>query len=135
MDRGLTPGPRLLVSGRPVTPSAGHFHWCNGTADGADEIRDAVRRLAAEGADHIKIMASGGGTVGTDPARATYPGPERTFAKTTAHDFALPTTAHCRAPDARARALDARRYCNGHGECSAPAGAARVAPEPARGRT
>ncbi len=78
IDRGLIPGPRLLVSGRPVTPSAGHFHWCNGTADGADEIRDAVRRLAAEGADHIKIMASGGGTVGTDPARATYTVPELT---------------------------------------------------------
>src|SRR5260221_9598102 len=125
IDRGLIPGPRLLVSGRPVTRSAGHFHWCNGTADGADEIRDAVRRLAAEGADHIKIMASGGGTVGTDPARATYTVPELTCAKTTAHDFALPTTAHCRASDAMARAIDAGLDCMEHGEFIAPDGARR----------
>src|SRR5258708_25194387 len=63
IDRGLIPGPRLLVSGRPVTPSAGHLYWCEATADGADEIRDAVRRPAGAGADHIKIMATGGATV------------------------------------------------------------------------
>ncbi len=125
IDRGLIPGPRLLVSGRPVTPSAGHFHWCNGTADGADEIRDAVSRLAAEGADHVKIMASGGGTVGTDPARASYTVPELTCAKTTAHEFGLPTAAHCRASDAMARAIDAGLDCMEHGEFIAPDGVRR----------
>src|SRR5258708_11555310 len=68
-------------------------------------------------------MASGGGTVGTDPARATYTVPELTCAKTTAHDFGLPTTAHCRASDAMERAIDAGLDCMEHGEFIAADGA------------
>ncbi len=125
IGRKLIPGPRLLVSGRPVTAPAGHFHWCNGTAAGADGIRQAVKRLAAEGADHIKIMASGGGTLGTDPARATYTVPELACAATTARSLGLPTTAHCRASESMARAIEAGLDCMEHGEFIAPDGARR----------
>jgi imidazolonepropionase-like amidohydrolase len=123
IDQGLIPGPRLLVSGRPITQPSGHFHWCNGTAAGPDEIRAAIRGLVAEGADHIKIMASGGGTVGTDPARASYSVPELACATTTAHDLGLPTTAHCRAAESMARAIEAGLDCMEHGEFIAPDGA------------
>ena len=65
VQRGYIPGPRMLVSGRPITCTGGHFHFCNEVADGPDEVRRSVRRLIHEGADYIKIMASGGGTEGT----------------------------------------------------------------------
>jgi imidazolonepropionase-like amidohydrolase len=42
IERGYFIGPRLLLSGRPVTHSYGHFYWCNGVADGADAIRAVV---------------------------------------------------------------------------------------------
>jgi imidazolonepropionase-like amidohydrolase len=123
IEQGLIPGPRLLVSGRPITQPSGHFHWCNGAAAGPDEIRAAIKGLAAEGADHIKIMASGGGTVGTDPARASYSVPELACATTTAHDLGLPTTAHCRAAESMSRAIEAGLDCMEHGEFIAPDGA------------
>ena len=36
--RGYLPGPRLLVCGRPITCTGGHFHWCN--EDGRRRGRD-----------------------------------------------------------------------------------------------
>ena len=72
LARGYLPGPRILVSGRPITCTGGHFHMCNEIADGEEELRKSVRRLVHEGADYIKIMTSGGGTVGTIPALASY---------------------------------------------------------------
>lgn len=114
--RGWIEGPTLLVAGRPITCSGGHFHWCNGVADGVEEIRTAVRQLVAEGADHIKIMASGGGTVGTDPGRASYSIEELRAATETAHDLGRLTTSHCRALAAMDRAIEAGTDCIEHGE-------------------
>ena len=73
LERGYIPGPRALVSGRPITCTGGHFHMCNETADGEAEMRRSVRRLVHEGADYIKIMASGGGTAGTIPGAPVTP--------------------------------------------------------------
>ena len=97
IQRGYIPGSRLLVSGRPITCTGGHFHFCNETADGEDEIRKSVRRLVHEGADYIKIMASGGGTAGTIPGRASYSTAELHAAVHEAHHFHRLTVAHCRA--------------------------------------
>jgi imidazolonepropionase-like amidohydrolase len=132
IDQGIIAGPRLLVSGRPVTQPAGHFHWCNGTAEGPDGIRAAIKRLATEGADHIKVMASGGGTLGTDPARASYSTAELAAATEAAHELGLPTTAHCRASESMARAIEAGLDCMEHGEFIAPDGARRFDPDLAK---
>jgi imidazolonepropionase-like amidohydrolase len=83
--RGYVPGPRMLACGRPITATGGHFHWCHETADGEEEIRRSVRRLVHEGADHIKIMASGGSTQGTFPGRPSYAAAERRAAAEEAH--------------------------------------------------
>ena len=61
IDSGRAPGPRLLVSGAPVTTTSGHLHWCGLTADSEDEVRVAVRRMVVAGVDFIKVMATGGG--------------------------------------------------------------------------
>ncbi|MFC7756287.1 amidohydrolase family protein [Tsukamurella soli] len=116
IERGYVYGPRLLLAGRPVTHTRGHFHWCNGVADGAEEIRRAVRELVADGADHIKIMASGGGTAGTLPYLPSYTVAEMATAVQTAHSLGTPTTAHCRAKAAVENAVDAGLDCIEHYE-------------------
>ena len=107
IQRGYIPGSRLLVSGRPITCTGGHFHFCNEVADGEDEIRRSVRRLVHEGADYIKIMASGGGTAGTIPGRASYSTAELHAAVHEAHHFHRLTAAHCRAKESMVRAVEA----------------------------
>ena len=120
MNRGLLMGPRMLISGRPVTPTGGHFHWCNGTADGVEEIRRAVRKLVQEGADHIKIMASGGGTAGTNPGLPSYAVEELRSAVDSAHYYGRLTTAHCRAAQAVSNAVEAGLDCIEHAEFMGP---------------
>jgi imidazolonepropionase-like amidohydrolase len=115
-ERGYYLAPRMLLSGRPVTHSAGHFHWCNGVADGEVEIRAAVRRLVADGADHIKIMASGGGTGGNIPYLASFTTAELRVAVEAAHELERLTTAHARAAESMTRAIEAGLDCIEHGE-------------------
>jgi len=107
LTRGYISGPRMLVSGRPITCTGGHFHMCNEVADGEAEIRRSVRRLVHEGADYIKIMASGGGTAGTIPGRASYTTAELHAAVHEAHHFHRLTAAHCRARESMTRAIEA----------------------------
>ena len=107
LRRGYIPGPRMLVSGRPVTCAGGHFHMCNEIADGEEEIRRSVRRLVHEGADYIKVMASGGGTAGTIPGLATYSTGELRALVGEARQFHRLTAAHCRAKESMVRAVEA----------------------------
>jgi imidazolonepropionase-like amidohydrolase len=84
VDRGLIPGPRMFVSGHPLTQSGGHgdsrsraedYAGCGcgaeigmvpNIADGVDEVRRAVRTQLRRGADAIKVMAGGGVASPTD---------------------------------------------------------------------
>ncbi len=107
LQRGYYGGPRMLVSGRPITRTGGHFHFCNETADGVDEVRRSVQRLVREGADYIKVMASGGGTEGTIPSRASYTTDELHAVRHEAHHLGVLTAAHCRAGESMRRAVEA----------------------------
>jgi imidazolonepropionase-like amidohydrolase len=102
---GLFPSPRLLVSGPPITQTKGHFWWCNGEADGADGVREQARKLLAAGVDFLKIMASGGGTKGTDQSRGSYTAEEIAAAVQEAHSVGKLTTAHCLSADSVANAV------------------------------
>lgn len=84
VDRGIIPGPRMFVSGHPLSQTGGHADSrsraedgvecnCGGRigmggiiADGPDEVRRAVREQLRRGADAIKVMASGGVASPTD---------------------------------------------------------------------
>ena len=103
--RGYIAGPRVLSSGRPITPTGGHFWWCNEEADGIDGVRTAVRRLKKDGVDFIKIMASGGGTLGTDPTRPSYTLEEMRAIVEEAHSQGLRCSAHCEATQSVERAV------------------------------
>lgn len=106
-NAGLFLSPRLHVSGRPLTITGGHFWWCNEEADGVDGVRVATRQLLKEGVDFVKIMASGGGTRGTDASRASYTVGEMAAAVAEAHQVGKKTTAHCLAAESVGRAVDA----------------------------
>ena len=123
--RGYLPAPRMLVCGRPITCTGGHFHWCNEVADGEAEIRKAVRRLVHEGADHIKVMASGGGTRGTIPGRASYSTEELRAAADEAHQLGRLTVVHCRATESMVRAIEAGLDLMEHAEFLDPDGEMR----------
>jgi len=96
VKRGILDGPRLVLSGPPLTMTGGHAHFLGGVADGPAEIARAVRRRIAAGADFIKLIGTGGGTPGTQPAQASYGQPELAAAVATAHELNIPVTVHCR---------------------------------------
>ena len=56
----VVPGPRLIVSGTPITITAGHCWFFGTEADTQDEVVAAVRRQVRMGAQVVKIMATGG---------------------------------------------------------------------------
>lgn len=58
-NRGIVDTPRLFISGRPITITGGHFYFCNGSVNGINQIREAIRQLFWEGADFIKLMSAG----------------------------------------------------------------------------
>ena len=104
---GIVAGPRLVLSGRPLTITGGHCRYFDGEVDGPDGMRRAARQLLKEGADFIKIMASGGGTVGTYPQFPSFDVDELRAAIAEAHKIGKPASCHCTASAAIALALDA----------------------------
>lgn len=62
IDKGIIVGPRVISSGRIITPTeSGNkcFPLMYAEADGADEIQKQCRKLFQEGANFIKCMATG----------------------------------------------------------------------------
>ena len=89
-------GPRLLLSGRPITMTGGHCFFLNGEADGVNGVRKLARQLIKEGADFLKIMASGGGmTPITISKLPYYTVEELTAAAYEAHRLGRKIAAHC----------------------------------------
>jgi imidazolonepropionase-like amidohydrolase len=67
---GLTPGPRIIGSGRGITCTGGHLHEVAMEVDGPEEVRKAVRQHIKRGADSLKIMMSGGVATAGLPVQA-----------------------------------------------------------------
>ncbi|MGE5483501.1 MAG: amidohydrolase family protein [Ignavibacteriales bacterium] len=61
IDQGVLVGPRMFVSGKMITATGGHCHVIATEANGPSEIRAAVREQIKNGADMVKLMATGGG--------------------------------------------------------------------------
>jgi imidazolonepropionase-like amidohydrolase len=84
---GYLPGPRLLFCGKALSQTGGHGDMrspgmdvfdscpcCSGLGricDGVSEVRKACRDELRKGANHIKIMASGGASSPTDRVDST----------------------------------------------------------------
>jgi imidazolonepropionase-like amidohydrolase len=83
INAGDIPGPRMQVATWPLSMTGGHgddrnqvdYHWCNdlasGVADGVDECRKKVRFDVQQGADLIKVLATGGVLSANDDPRHT----------------------------------------------------------------
>ncbi len=124
VERGLVPGPRLVVSVVMITPSAGHgdrSHPCglpghfpvlpdvpHGLADGPGEIRRKVREVVKAGADWIKFCATGGisSAVG-GPLGRQYTSEEIVALVDEAHALERPVMVHAYGGQGLRDALDA----------------------------
>src|SRR5262245_45539644 len=105
--RRLAPGPRMVICGRPITITGGHMGYFGSEADGETAVRAEVRKLAKEGADYIKIVASGGSTRTSDPNRASYTVTELAAMTDEAHRHGKLTAAHCTSAESVQNCLDA----------------------------
>ena len=83
INAGEIDGPRMQVATWSLSMTGGHgdrqnavdYHWCNdlesGVADGVEEVRKKVRFNIQQGADLIKILATGGVLSPKDDPRHT----------------------------------------------------------------
>ena len=123
VEQGLMVGPRIFIAGKSIGPTGGHSDGrrrtqmaaacicCDGLqfksaiADGADEVRKAAREQMRQGADHVKIMMSGGVASPYDPLDSLQFSPaEVTAAVEEAHAFGRYVCAHAYSPEAITRA-------------------------------
>ena len=105
--RQLAPGPRMVICGRPIAITGGHMGYFGSEADGEAAVRAEVRKLLKEGADYIKIVASGGSTRTSDPNRASYTVAELAAMTDEAHRHGKLTAAHCTCAQSVQNCLDA----------------------------
>ena len=125
VESGLIPGPRLFISARAIGPTGGHSDsrrrtdygmpscgCCNAmvysmaVADGADEVRKAVREQMRQGADQVKIMCSGGVASPYDPLDSLqFSEAEIAAATDEAKNFGRYVLAHAYSPEAITRAV------------------------------
>jgi imidazolonepropionase-like amidohydrolase len=85
VEQGLFVGPRLFIAGQPLSQTGGHgdfrtrtqtqtfcaccsgLTWASRVADGVPDVIKAARDELRKGADHIKLMVSGGVASQLDP--------------------------------------------------------------------
>jgi len=106
---GMIPGPRVLAAGRGICITGGHgWHLIGREADGADDVRRAVREQIKAGADVVKLFATGGVmTPGVDPGSAQLTLDEVRAAIEEARKAGRRTAAHAQGSDGIANCLEA----------------------------
>jgi len=126
VEQGYLVGPRLFIAGMSIGPTGGHADGrrrtdagdgcscCNGlkfksaVADGIDQVRKAAREQMRQGADHVKIMMSGGVASPYDPLDSLqFSPPEVAAAVEEAQAFGRYVCAHAYTPEAITRAAHA----------------------------
>jgi imidazolonepropionase-like amidohydrolase len=71
IDKGLTPGPRIISAGLAICMIGGHARFIGQEVEGSEQVRKIVREQIEAGAEVIKVIASGGVlTAGTSPDQA-----------------------------------------------------------------
>ena len=112
INAGEIVGPRMRVATWALSMTGGHgddrnavdFHWCRdlptGVADGVDEVRKQVRFNIQQGADLIKILATGGVlSAGDNPQHTGYSFEEMRAAVEEATRQGRFVAAHCHGKD------------------------------------
>jgi imidazolonepropionase-like amidohydrolase len=88
-------GPRIVCCGQPITITGGHTWYFGGEADGVEGVRAKVRHMAKLGADFIKVMGSGGGTLNTISWRPSFRREELAAMADEAHRLERKIAVHC----------------------------------------
>src|SRR5258708_1879092 len=126
INDGDLPGPRMQVSGMPLSITGGHFDntflpWeahasFASVADGVDAVRQRVREEIKYGADVIKFMASGGVlTKGDDPQASQYSLEEMKMIVSEAHRLGRKVAVHAHGAQAIQWATEAGANSIEHG--------------------
>lgn len=118
--RGFVKGPRIYTAAKSIAITGGHADPTNGAkkdllaypgpdqgvADGPDECRKAVRQQVKNGADLIKITATGGVlSVARDGHRPQFTLEEVKAIVETANDFGIKVAAHAHGDEGMQRAV------------------------------
>ena len=104
---GIIESPRLVLSGRPLAIIGGHLSYFGEQITGTNECRAAVRYLIKQGADFIKVTASGGSTNTSFPLKPSFSQEELNVIVEEAHKFGKHVAAHCHNSESMARSLKA----------------------------
>jgi imidazolonepropionase-like amidohydrolase len=137
INAGDVPGPRMLVSGPPLSITGGHadnnllpfeYHaTSDGVADGVDGVRRMVRQDIKYGADLIKFMASGGVlSKGDNPQASQYTLEEMKTIVAEAHRLGRKVAAHAHGAQAILWASEAGVDSIEHGSYIDDAGIAEM---------
>jgi imidazolonepropionase-like amidohydrolase len=101
-------GPKLILSGTPITTTAGHCHFFATEADTKEEVLKAIRQQIKLGAEIIKIMASGGGfTPRSNRYKAQYTSEIIKAAVVETERLGIPIAAHAHATESIKQCVDA----------------------------
>lgn len=121
--KGIIPGPRVMSSGAPITCTGGHLNFLGGVADGEDGVQEMAERRVEEGADVIKVIATGGNMTKTsDPLKAQYTVPEMKRAVDVANANGLRVTVHARGIEGIRAAVRAGVHGVEHARMEVPPG-------------
>ncbi len=122
IKKGTVIGPRMYTAGKIISSTGGHGDPTHGfrkgltadavttetVADGKDECIHAVRQMYKEGADLIKITASGGVlSLEKDGTGPQFSEEEIRAIVETAKDYGMPVAAHAHGAEAMKRAIRA----------------------------
>lgn len=120
INEGMVRGPRIYTAAKSIAVTGGHADPTNGArpdlmgypgpeqgvCDGPDECRKAVRQQVKNGADLIKITATGGVlSVARDGYRPQFTEEEARAIVETANDFGIKVAAHAHGAEGMKRAV------------------------------
>lgn len=120
INQRLVPGPRIFSAGKAIATTGGHADPTNGyrkdlmgdpgplqgVINGPEDARKAVRQRYKEGADLIKITATGGVlSLARDGAGAQFTDEELKAIVETARDYGMHTAAHAHGAEGMKRAV------------------------------
>ncbi len=122
INKGLVMGPRIYTAGKAIGTTGGHADPTNGfrkdlmgdpgpkegVINGVEDAYQAVRQRYKEGADLIKITATGGVlSQAKDGANAQFTEEEIKAIVSTAKDYGFKVAAHAHGPEGMKRAIRA----------------------------
>lgn len=122
VNQGLVVGPRIITVGKSIGTTGGHADPTNGYRDdlmgdpgpkegvinSPEEAREAVRQRYKEGADAIKITATGGVlSIAKDGSGPQFTDEELKAIVETARDYGMHTAAHAHGAEGMKRAVEA----------------------------